>query len=201
MSTEAAAAIRTCIPPFNLVAMDPLPVVTTVANHFNHDRQCQNQRLVRLVLVDVDEISIAQPEPLSGKSGDFAIAAFHDVLEIDNVSDCFKVRRSRRVNQEAVAAEREQISADGTCTFSIAPKLVTIEGLLLDVNELVPFEILHGEFVADAKRSAFTRNASWPFTSLVCEFIPSEARFCFKSYFNVADCPLRVFSLLLPCGF
>lgn len=55
--------------------------MTPVDHHLNDDHQREDQHLIRLVVVDRNEVCVPKPEPLSGKGGDFSVAALYDVLE------------------------------------------------------------------------------------------------------------------------
>src|SRR6266516_3379236 len=116
-----------------------------VAHHLDDHRYRENEHVVRLPIVDLDPVSITQPEPLPRNRGDFTVAAVNDVLEVKKISDRFEVVRTGHINGEAVAAEGKEITTDVGHQFTIAPDLVRpnpIENLLLDINELVSIQIL-----------------------------------------------------------
>jgi hypothetical protein len=131
-----------------------LVIVAPVAHHLDDDCYRENQHVVQFLIFDLDPVSITQPEPLPCNRRDFAVAAVYDILEVEKVSDRFEIVGARHINCEAVAAEGEEITPDVGQHLTIAPNFVgadPIENLLLDVNELVPIQILKGEFVAQAR--------------------------------------------------
>src|SRR5438445_8549960 len=132
-----------------------LIVVAPGGHHQDDERDCENQRVIRLVVFDADEESGTQPEPLPGECRDFAIAALQIVFPVQKVSDCLEIVATFDIHGEAVAAEGEEITLDVGQPFTIPPKLVIrspIEDLLFDVNELVALEILERELVTQARQ-------------------------------------------------
>ena len=178
-----------------------LIVVAPGGHHQDDERDCENQRVIRLVVFDADEESGTQPEPLPGECRDFAIAALQIVFPVQKVSDCLEIVATFEVHGEAVAAEGEEITLDVGQPFTIPPKLVIrnpIEDLLFDVNELVAIEILEGELVTQARQLSLHLECLGAVESLDHKIVAERDELLFQDVIHICSTSGRVSPARLP---